>query len=159
MIINVINKTSDIFNIPKKPYFIADVNNANGADCRLIEQLFNQGADNFYGYCGYNTSANTLGCAIFCAIVKFIAIKNGNYNENAFKKFQFIRFLDDWAFQAISRKYIREKAPNFLEALKEKKEELNKNSKKISNFLQYSPESISYSLPWDRSFEIRIKAK
>ncbi len=144
---------------PKSPYFIADVNNANGADKELISQLFEEKTDNFYGYCGYNTSANTIGCAIFCAIVKFLALKNNNYNNEAFLKFQFIRFLDDWAYQAISRKHIRESAPNFKQALFEKENELNENAQKICEFLNYYPEDIKYSLPWDRSFEIRIKLK
>ena len=98
------------------------------------------------------------GCrAIFCAVVKYLAIKNQSYNIKSFKKIQFIRFLDDWAYQAISRKFIRNSAPNFLEALKEKEEELNQKSKIISAFLNYHPEKINYSLPWGRSFEIRIK--
>ncbi len=153
-IINNINKEI-IF--PKTPYFIADTNNANGADSSFIQQLFKQKTTNFFGYCGYNTSANTLGCAIFCAVVKFLALRKNTYNDFAFKKIQAIRFLDDWAYQAISRKYIRESAPDFQKALEFKKEELNNNFKKISNFLDFKTAKIEYSLPWDRSFEVRIK--
>ncbi|MBQ8635714.1 DUF4127 family protein [bacterium] len=144
-------------NFPKTSYFVADVNNANGADLEFINYLFNQNLENFYGYCAYNTSANTIGCAIFCAIVKYLAQKNGKYNNEAFLKFEFIRLLDDWGYQAISRKYIRESAPNFKQALFEKESELNQNAHKICEFLNYYPEKIEYSLPWDRSFEIRIK--
>ena len=154
-----INFTKKKIDFPNTPYLIADVNNANGADCNLIEQLFRQNTDNFFGYCGYNTSANTLGCVIFCAIVKFLALKNNSYNDNAFKKFQLIRLLDDWAYQAISRKFIRESAPEFKKALFEKESELNSNAQKICEFLDYYPEDIKYSLPWDRSFEIRILTK
>lgn len=149
------NKEKIIF--PEFPYIVADVNNANGSDKELIKQLFEQKLDNFYGYCGYNTSANTLGCVILTGIVKHLAIKNNSYNESAFKKLQFIRFLDDWGYQAISRKFIRESAPNFNQALKEKEDELNKNAKIISEFLNCTPQKIEYSLPWERSFEIRIK--
>ena len=154
-----INKIKKNITFPNKPYFIADVNNANGADKELISQVFEQDIDNFFGYCGYNTSANTIGCAIFCAIVKFLSLKNNNYNNKAFLKFQLIRFLDDWAYQAISRKFIRESAPSFKQALFEKESELNENAQKICEFLDYYPENIKYSLPWDRSFEIRIKVK
>lgn len=153
---DIINSNPNKINFPKSPYFIADVNNANGADKNLIEQLFNQNLDNFYGYCGYNTSANTLGCAIFCAIVKYLAQKNKSYNNDAFLKIQFIRLMDDWAYQAISRKFIRESAPDFNQALEIKKEELNQNAKEIGKFLGYIPKQMTYSLPWNRSFEIRI---
>jgi len=152
--INFIKK--DI-NFPKTSYFIADVNNANGADKDFIEKLFDKNLENNFGYCAYNTSANTIGCAIFCAAVKYLAMKNNSYNNSAFLKFQFIRFLDDWAYQAISRKYVRESAPCFKQALFEKESELNKNAQKICDFLSYYPSKIKYSLPWDRSFEIRIQ--
>lgn len=152
---DIINSTDKKINF-EGDFFIADVNNANGADSALIEQLFNQKND-FYGYCGYNTSANTLGCTILTASIKYRAIKNGTYNPEAFKKLQFIRLLDDWSYQAKKRKFVRESAPNFLEALKQKTPDLNKDAKKISAFLNYYPEEINYSLPWDRSFEIRIE--
>lgn len=152
--INFIKKEIDF---PKTPYFIADVNNANGADKDFVEKLFELNIENYYGYCAYNTSANTIGCAIFCAIVKYLALLNNSYNNSAFSKFQFIRLLDDWGYQAISRKYIRQNAPEFKRALFEKESELNDNAQKICEFLNYHPDKITYSLPWNRSFEIRIK--
>ena len=154
---DVINSNKNKINFPKDNFFIADVNNANGSDLSFIDEIFNNNDENFFGYCGYNTSANTIGCCLFCAIVKFLALKSNSFDDNAFKKIQFIRFLDDWGYQAISRKYIRENAPNFSDALIEKEKELNENSKKISKFLNFYPKRISYSLPWNRSFEIRIK--
>lgn len=145
---------------PNKPYFIADINNANGADNGLIKVLLENKIDkNLYSYCGYNTSANTLGCAILSATVKFLAIKNNSYNDNAFKKLMFIRLLDDWAYQANIRKFVRESAPNFLDALKEKSEEFKQYEQKIANFLDFKYNKIDYSLPWDRSFEVRINVE
>ncbi len=150
-----INSTDKKINFPKTPYFIADVNNANGADRELIKQIFKQKADNLYSFCAYNTSANTIGCSILIALVKFLALKNKTYNDSAFKKLMFIRFLDDWGYQSISRIDIQKTN----EELSQKEEELNKNAKLISKFLNFNPKKINYSLPWKRSFEIRIEVQ
>ena len=139
-----------------KKYFIADVNNANGADRGLIEELFKQSSDELFSYCGYNTSANTIGASLLIAIVKFLALKNDSFNEQAFKKIMFIRFLDDWAYQALNRKSVQVSS-DFKKALEEKIDELNICAEKISKFLNYYPKKVKYSLPWDRSFEIRIE--
>ena len=152
-----INEIQKEINFLDSPYFIADVNNANGADCGFVNQLFKQKIANFFGYCAYNTSANTIGCSILIALVKFLALKENKYNDIAFKKINFIRFLDDWAYQAKVRKFVRESAIDFKKALLEKEEELNKFSFEISKFLDFYPNKITYSLPWNRSFEIRIK--
>ena len=154
-----INKITETIDFPSSPYFIADVNNANGGDTNLIKQLFLKGSNDFFGYSGYNTSANTIGSSILIAIIKYNALKNNSYNDTAFKKLQFIRLLDDWVYQTISRKFIRESAPDFENALKNKRSELNKHSLEISQFLNFYPKKITYSLPWNRSFEIRIKAQ
>ena len=151
-----INKIKSI-PIFKPPYFIADVNNANGADDGLIEELLKQNYNDLYGYCGYNTSANTIGCTILSAITKYMAQSDNAFDETAFKKLQFIRLLDDWAYQAHIRKYVREKAPDFNKALKEKESELNLYAEKIARYLSFNYSKIEYSLPWNRSFEIRIK--
>ena len=156
---DVINNTDLKIEIPDKPYFIADVNNANGADCNLAKQLLSQNTDNFYGYCGYNTSANTLGCAILTAIVKYLALKDNSYNDLAFKKLQFIRLTDDWLYQAKYRKFVRENSPDFISALNKITSDINNDTKVISEFLNYYPQKISYTLPWDRSFEIRIEVE
>ncbi len=155
-----INKLSKQINFPDKKYFIADISNANGADCGLVEQLLLSKIDkNLIGFCAYNTSANSIGCAILSAIVNYNAQKNNTYNKFGFKKLMFIRLLDDWAYQANVRKYVRESAPNFIKALEEKNEDLKRFENKIANYLDFKYNNVSYSLPWNRSFEVEIYVK
>ena len=88
--------------LPNKPFAIADVRNANGADNSFVEQLLTKiDLDNFYGYSGWNTTANSTGSLL--ANIK-IAYNAKKYNKEAFTKLQITRFLDDWAYQANVRK-------------------------------------------------------
>ena len=156
---DVINNIQKDIEFPEKGFFVADINNSNGADNKFIQKLFNLKKSDFFGYTGYNTSANTIGCAVLSAIIKSFAISKKTYNDNAFKKLQFIRFLDDWGYQSNVRKYVRENASTkeeYNQRLKEKENELNNLAKEISKFLDFYPKNIVYSLPWERSFEIRI---
>lgn len=135
----IVNKFEKQFKMPDFPYFIADINNANGADNVLVKKIFNEGLKaEFYGFCGYNTSANTIGCAIFVAITKFSA---KNYDDLSFRKLQFIRFMDDYAYQA----NIRQSGGQFKEF-----------EKKINAFLKTEFKNVKFSYPWKRSFEIEI---
>ncbi len=155
--INVLTKQIDF---PEKKFFIADISNANGADCGLIKQLISKKINkNFIGFCAYNTSANSAGCAILSAIVNYNAQKNNSYSENAFKKLLFIRLMDDWAYQANIRKFVHDSAPYFKQALKEKSEDLKNFEKIIANYLDFKYNNVSYSLPWNRSFEAEINVE
>lgn len=61
---------------PEKPFIIADVRYANGADNAFVEQVFETGLDeNFLGYSAWNTSANSLGSLICGAVVTAVAAK------------------------------------------------------------------------------------
>ncbi len=128
----------NMFIPPSKPYAIADVRYANGADNSFIEDLLPKLDKNFYGYAGWNTSANTLGTVLAGIKVKWGA---GKYNDNAFKKLQIIRFLDDWAYQANVR--VNGQTPQLEDLMKPYEEKL-----KCRN--------IKYTYPWNRSFEIEI---
>ena len=112
-----------------------------------------------YGFCAYNTSANYVGCAILSAVTKLLAQKNGSYNDNAFKKLMFIRLLDDWAYQADIRKFVRESGLDFTQALKTKEQEFKNYEKIIANYLDFDYNNVNYTLPWDRSFEAEIDVK
>lgn len=154
---NIVNSIKKKIEFPLCAYFVADVNNANGADCAFVEQLFKQKPLNLFSYCAYNTSANTIGCSILIAVVKLLALNDKAYDDFAFRKLMYIRFLDDWGYQAISRKFIQNSPCDYHKALMVKTPELNETGFRIAQFLNFYPKKVQYSLPWDRSFEIRIK--
>ena len=132
---------------PEKPYMIADVRYANGADNAFVQKIFEKGLDgNFYGYSAWNTSANTVGSLICAAVVKYFAQK---YNDKAFKQLQAARFLDDWAYQANVRQQLS--APD-ITMLAEKM----KPFEKIVGTQLDMNVSVSYNFPWRRLFEVEI---
>ncbi len=129
-----------VFEKPEKPYMIADVRYANGADNAFVEKLLCVGlGENFFGYSAWNTSANTLGSLICAAKIKFLA---KDYDDNAFKNLQITRFLDDWAYQANARQTKLSDIKNF-------EEKVFKLVGKCAN--------LSYKRPWNRTFEVEIE--
>lgn len=137
-----------IWQIPQKPYMIADVRFANGADNNFVKEIFKNPIDkNFYGYSAWNTSANTLGSLICTAKTKFNAM---NYDKNAFLQLQMTRFLDDWAYQANCRQLQTE--PD----IKELKNIMTPYKTKIEKFLRKEFD-VKYKYPWNRLFEVEIE--
>ncbi len=137
---------------PNRPYCIADVRFANGADNNFVEQLLPQiDLDKFYGYAGWNTSANTLGSLLAGVKVRYDARK---YNEEAFKKLQLIRFLDDWAYQANVRGQINEPCDisELMKPFEEKLFDVFDSSLTPTLSLRRG----SYTYPWDRKFEVEV---
>lgn len=149
------------FNLPKKPYMIADVRFANGADNIFIEKLFKKPIDfdNFYGYSAWNTSANTLGSLICASVVRFFA---KTYNEESFKKLQMVRFLDDWAYQANVRQALKGKQGTGNGKRKEVRPDVRKLKKMMQLFekrlgkILGIKSQIKYKFPWKRFFEVEI---
>ena len=131
--------------LPQKPYAVADVRFANGADNSFVEQLLDKiDLKNFYGYAGWNTSANTIGSLLAAVKIKWNSKK---YNDSAFKKLETIRFLDDWSYQANVRKMIEK--PCDISAL------MKPYERKIANiFGEYK--NINYTFTWARKFEVEI---
>ena len=145
------SKYRGAFVSPDKPYCVADVRYANGADNDFVAELLPQiDLDEFYGYAGWNTSANTLGSLLAGVKVRFNAKKS---NEEAFKKLQMIRFLDDWAYQANVRGQI-EKPCDIKELMRPYEEKL------IDVFERYTQLSKpNYFYPWCRKFEVEVVIK
>jgi hypothetical protein len=138
------------FILPQKPYAIADVRYANGADNDFVSQLFDPDKPlPQYGYSGWNTSANTLGSLLAGIKVKYNAAQ---YKEKAYDKLQLIRYLDDWAYQANVRAKISE--PCDIKELMKPYEE--KVVKKLYAGTVSPLFDISYIYPWNRKFEIEV---
>ncbi len=142
------------FQLPEKPFLIADILNANGSDNAFVERLFEKKIDweSFFGYAGWNTTGNTLGSVLCCALVKFLAMKP---DSQAFKEVQAVRFLDDWAYQANVRKHLK----NYLSgvSVEELKKSMQSFEKKLGEKFDMNLENTEYSYPWDRFFEIEVK--
>lgn len=139
--------------LPQKPYLIADILNANGADNSFVKKFFEKQIDwdKFLGYAGWNTTGNTLGSALCCAIVKFLA---KNPDIRAFKKVQAVRFLDDWAYQANVRKDLKSRFDKpYIEALKALMQPFEKTLQEKTGL---DLTTTKYSYPWNRFFEIEV---
>ena len=137
--------------LPEKIFMVADVRFANGADRRFADKLLKQKlGNNFYGYSAWNTTANTVGSLLCTALVRYFAT---DYTAKTFFTIQFIRFLDDWAYQSIVRQIFKKQVskPN-LRALKRLILPYEKRLKKLFSI----EKEIKYSFPWKRFFEIEI---
>ncbi len=140
---------SKTFCTPDKPYMIADVRFANGADNNFVKELLKNKIDDKYfcGYSAWNTSANSLGSLICGAKIKYLAQK---YNSSAFKRLQITRFLDNWAYQSNIRQLLQE--PNTKE-LCDKMQEYEK----VINTVLDTEINVRYTYPWERLFEVEIE--
>lgn len=135
--------------IPDKPYMIADVRFANGADNAFAEKIFEQCIydKNFFGYSAWNTSANTLGSLICAAKIKFLAKE---YNQEAFKRVEAVRFLDDWAYQANVRQSLHSPDATVLTA------KMKPYEKRVKDLLNINTQA-EYKFPWKRMFEVEVE--
>lgn len=140
---------------PSKPYMVADVRFANGADNAFVKQLFEVGFDeNFLGYSAWNTSANSLGSLICGAIVFKGAKMQNNVGKNFyfgrdFLKLQTVRLLDDWAYQANVRQQLTSPDEKLVKELMKPYEE------KVFEVLGVNYDT-SYKFPWNRLFEVEV---
>ncbi len=141
--------------LPNRPYFIADILNANGSDNNFVHELLSKSdLKEFYGYSAWNTTGNTLGCAIATALTYFGSKKP---NLKAFKTLQLTRFLDDWAYQANLRGVIRDDLENLSGTVLKVK--MDFFEKVICDKFDVKNAKFEYSFPWKRFFEIEVKIK
>jgi hypothetical protein len=78
-----------------RPFAVADVRYANGADRTFVDGLLKvPGAARMRAYGGWNTSSNTVGMVLAQALLP---------DGQASQAFTVMRFLDDWGYQAAVR--------------------------------------------------------
>jgi Protein of unknown function (DUF4127) len=85
---------------------VADVAFVNGSDLILGNQLVHHPEiARLAGYGGWNTAGNTLGTVIAQAVIYIVALKDNMQSEQrkAHLEFLFLRFLDDYCYQALER--------------------------------------------------------
>ena len=141
--------------LPDEPYFIADIVNANGSDNAFVEALFcKESLKEFYGYAAWNTTGNTLGSAVSCALTYYGARHPDN---NAFQMLQLTRFLDDWAYQANVRSQIRDNRENLSNTVL--KAQMVHFEKVIFDKFDIKKMNVEYKFPWDRFFEVEVNLK
>jgi hypothetical protein len=161
----------------KRLVALADVAFVNGADL-ILGNLLMQYSESvrLSAYAGWNTAGNTLGTVLAQAVLRLLAKRNGDDPEQtrAHFEFLFLRFLDDYYYQARERsRYMLEDLPalgihptmerlptsnvesvekRVQERLSEAASELEKLFIKAGVVNSVKVEHIT--LPWQRLFEV-----
>jgi hypothetical protein len=148
-------KTIDLIEQAKTPVAICDVAYANGSDPLLIELLLQTPHvfKKIWSYAGWNTTGNTIGCALAVASACLHANTIGNLNDQLRLSILWLRLMDDWAYQTQARKILMTAASidnNHMTQLMEQ------YAARLTESLNFRPKSVAYSLPWHRTFEIEI---
>ncbi|MHC5035485.1 MAG: DUF4127 family protein, partial [Planctomycetota bacterium] len=89
-----------------RPVALADVAFVNGADLVLGNLLLRHPeVAHLAAYGGWNTAGNTLGTVLAQAIIRALTLRSGATREQlvAHLEFLFLRFLDDYSYQARER--------------------------------------------------------
>lgn len=90
----------------KQPVALADVAFVNGSDLTLGNLLMQYPESaRLTAYGGWNTAGNTLGTVLAHAVIRLLAQRNGSDPEKTIAHFEFLflRFLDDYFYQARER--------------------------------------------------------
>ncbi len=148
-------KTIALIEQAKTPVVICDVAYANGADPVLIDLLLQhpQLIKKIWSYAGWNTTGNTMGCALAVGSACLSARANGNLNDQSRLNLLWLRLLDDWAYQTQVRKELM--AVQSTDGTQVARL-MDKYATILTDALNFKPQSIQYSLPWHRTFEVEI---
>lgn len=162
---------------------VADVAFVNGSDLILGNQLVQHSEiTQLSAYGGWNTAGNTLGTVIAQAVICTVARRAGwsQKQRKAQLEFLFLRFLDDYSYQALERSLCmfedlsaygllptEERLPKgeiTCEIEKKVAERLQKQSRALEKTFQDSGliKAVHLSnvfLPWQRLFEISCEVQ
>ena len=141
---------------------VADIAYANGSDNALVKELFTEKlAWSLASYAGWNTAANTIGYALVQGLqAPYLKLEDKN-------DLLLVRYLDEWVYQSNVREAVRQEVVwpaqwqdgGFLPEQKLFVEE--DITEKIRSFVKpYIPAKVisdwQFTLPWNRTFEIKI---
>ncbi len=161
---------------------LADIAFANGSDL-ILGSLLVQHPEivRLGGYGGWNTAGNTLGTVLAQAVLRILSLRGGNPDEQeqAHLEFLFLRFLDDFYYQARERTRVmledlpvlgltptQERLPSRLQVevetrLRRRLENAVRELKQL--FVQTGCVSnvqvSNIRLPWQRLFEVGLDVK
>lgn len=150
--------------LAKRKVAVADISFANGSDNALLyEMTKSEMLPQLESYSGWNTASNTIGYTIGQAA---FAQRMTTANKNNLIA---VRLLDDWAYQANVRgaltKEVLIPAGHSNVQLDEMLPTLTKDATErmqafsMQNLQAFSLKKIEVSFPWNRMFEVDVKAK
>lgn len=153
---------------------VADNAYANGGDLDLIRIL---DADHLLmdlqGYAGWNTNANTMGCAIAMGVCAFLYGEQGLFQEPAAeaqrRNFLISRYIEDACYQADVRQCVTKKIPplgfDYFDTGEEEGEVRDLILAELQIRIETELSSLAdriqirrLTLPWKRMFEIDLEA-
>ncbi|WP_217586541.1 DUF4127 family protein [Lentibacillus saliphilus] len=143
-----------------KPLAVIDVAYANGADPAMIPQLnMLFSLTDLAGFAAWNTAGNTIGTVVAQSALVHLAKKQHLQTDDLKHKQLLLRLLDDYVYQSIVRKRVREDVDESTMTAERLLENVTEHFKaKADTILDKSGFRISHIyLPWDRTFEIGIE--
>jgi len=152
-----------------KPSILADLRFANGADRTMLERVSQHAPlSRLYGFSAWNTTANALGMALAQGVVRWLSDVTGEGSEIDHLSLLYLRFLEDWLYQAEVRpKMIAEFKNKGQSSLRIPESKCAEVEEKIKRALQTRQNDLlkehfprfnlrQIKLPWNRLFEISV---
>ncbi len=153
---DAVKRCIDLIEKATCPIVLCDVAYANGSDPTLIAELLKRPdlLKKLWSYAGWNTTGNTVGCALALGVARWFSELNGHTDqrERAFQEAMFIRFADDWAYQTKVRNQLNGQAVpdgKLAELMRPFMGEIGTSS-------GWQVPAVRVSLPWQRTFEIEV---